>query len=75
MFVPDVTKALLVRLVLLVHSLLVIWLAANMKNDPLYWLLTIGNLGMIIEAIVTVVKNKAKEWRWYVLLANNYIHT
>lgn len=64
MLLIDVIKAVAVRLVLLVHSLLVIWLAASMKGNPMYWLLTIGNLGMIAEAVITVVKNKGKEWKW-----------
>lgn len=63
MLVVDVVKALLVRIVLLVHSLLVIWLASSMKHE-MYWLLTLGNLGMVVEAVVTVWKNKAQEWKW-----------
>ncbi|XP_052787667.1 transmembrane protein 26-like [Mya arenaria] len=61
----DVLKAVAVRLVLLVHSLLVIWLAASITHRKQLWLLAIVDLGMLVEAVFTVGKNKAQEWKWF----------
>ncbi|KAL4240228.1 hypothetical protein ACF0H5_001022 [Mactra antiquata] len=61
----DVIKALLVRIVLLIHSLLVVWLATSITKNHLYWLLTVANIALVIETFMTVVRNKAQEWKWF----------
>ncbi|KAH3871777.1 transmembrane protein 26-like [Dreissena polymorpha] len=65
MFLFDVANALVVRLVLLVHALLVIWLAESVTHNSTYWLLAIAIVGMVIEAAVTIGKNRAQEWKWF----------
>ena len=61
----DVIMAIVVRLVLLVHSLLVIWLATSMTRNQEYWLLAVADLGLIIEGLITIIANKAQEWKWW----------
>ena len=61
----DVILAIVVRLILLIHSLLVIWLATSITRTKDYWLLAVADLGLIIEGLVTIIVNKAQEWKWY----------
>ena len=64
MFLFDSIFALAVRGVLVIHSLLVVWLATSLTGNKHYWLLAIAIVGMIIETLITFVKNKAKESKW-----------
>ena len=57
-------KAVMVRLVLLVHSLLVIWLATSLTQQKEYWVLALAQVGMVVEGVVTICANKAQEWKW-----------
>lgn len=61
----DVILAIVVRLILLIHSLLVIWLATSITRTKEYWLLAVADLGLIIEGLVTIIVNKAQEWKWF----------
>ncbi|KAL3876267.1 hypothetical protein ACJMK2_034134 [Sinanodonta woodiana] len=61
----DVLRAVLVRLVLLVHSLLVIWLTTSITKRRVYWLLAAADIGIILEGFVTIFYKKAKEWKWF----------
>ena len=64
MLVFDLIKAASVRVVLLVHSLLVIWLAASITHQRFYWILALANIGLLAESFITLIKNKGQEWKW-----------
>ncbi|KAK3586038.1 hypothetical protein CHS0354_033165 [Potamilus streckersoni] len=61
----DILRAVLVRLVLLVHSLLVIWLTTSITKRRVLWLLAAADVGIILEGFVTIFYKKAKEWKWF----------
>ncbi|XP_045211425.2 transmembrane protein 26-like [Mercenaria mercenaria] len=65
MLVFDLIKAVCVRVVLLIHSLLVIWLASSITHQRLNWILAVANIGLLAESFVTLIKNKGQEWKWF----------
>lgn len=56
-------KALLVRLVLCLHFLLVVWRVTVAWGKTL-WFLTCAIAPFLIETIFTIVKRKGTEWKW-----------
>ncbi|XP_025110734.1 transmembrane protein 26-like [Pomacea canaliculata] len=59
-------KALLVRLVLCLHFLLVVWRVTVAWGKTL-WFLTCAIAPFLIETIFTIVKRKGTEWKWFSL--------
>ena len=57
-------KAILVRLVFAVHSLVTIYRVVEAYQNTYYWLLLISLLGLLIETVITLVKRAGKEWTW-----------
>lgn len=60
----NIIKAILVRLVLLVHSLLAIWRVVNIANDEKFWYLAIADGVFLLEGIVTIIARKGMEYKW-----------
>ena len=56
--------AILVRCLLLVHSLAAVWLLVSLKNDNLLWILAAINVLLLIDTVYTVVKRKGRESKW-----------
>jgi len=57
-------KAIIVRLVFAVHSLVSIYRVVEAYQNPYYWLLLISLVGLLIETVITLVKRAGKEWTW-----------
>ncbi|XP_062571854.1 transmembrane protein 26-like [Saccostrea cucullata] len=60
----DVIQALLVRVLLFIHSCLCVWRTADVKNDDLYWLLALTNVLLVIEALYTCIFRKGRDPKW-----------
>ena len=58
--------AILVRCVLLVHSLTALWLLVSLKKDNVLWSLASINVLLLIDTVYTVVKRKGRESKWCV---------
>ena len=69
----DLPKAVLVRLALALHCVMAVWRVTVMKEDQVWWYLA-GGLGpFFIEGLVTIIKRKGKEFKWYVFLNTFYL--
>lgn len=60
----NIVKAIMVRLVLLVHSLLAIWRVVNIANDMHFWYLAIADGVFLIEGLITIIARKGMEYKW-----------
>lgn len=60
----DVIQALLVRVLLFVHSCLCVWRAADVQKDDIYWLFAISNILLGIEAFYTCFFQKGQDPKW-----------
>ncbi|XP_062614238.1 transmembrane protein 26-like [Saccostrea cucullata] len=61
----NIVKAFLVRVVLLVHSILAVWRAVSISNNTWLWLLAVADVAFIIEALITIIKRKGMEYKWF----------
>ncbi|XP_076074835.1 transmembrane protein 26-like [Mytilus galloprovincialis] len=61
----NIVKAIMVRLVLLVHSLLAIWRVVNIANDMHFWYLAIADGVFLIEGLITIIARKGMEYKWF----------
>jgi hypothetical protein len=64
MLLVNVIKAMLVRIVLLVHSVLAVWRAVSIDNNQWMWLLALADVAIVTEALVTIIKRKGMEYKW-----------
>ncbi|XP_056648650.1 transmembrane protein 26 [Diorhabda sublineata] len=60
-----VVRAIFIRLVFVVHSLLAIAQLVYMKNDRRWWYLCCPLFFMILETVVTMTLRKNLEWSWF----------
>ncbi|XP_077863076.1 transmembrane protein 26-like [Saccoglossus kowalevskii] len=60
-----VTKALVTRSMFAIHSIVAIWRVTHVMGDALYWLLSIALLGLGVETMVTMIRNRGEEWTWF----------
>lgn len=60
----DVIQALLVRVLLFIHSCLCVWRAADVQKDDVYWSLAISNIFLGIEAFYTCFFRKGQDPKW-----------
>lgn len=58
-------QAVFARLLFLLHSLVAIWAATCITNRPQLWALTILCGLFVAETVVSVVKRKGREMKWY----------
>lgn len=62
----TIIRALLVRVLFAAHGVIAIWRLFMVIRRSWCWYLT-GALGLLLlETIITLCKNKGKEWKWYV---------
>lgn len=61
----NIVNAVTVRILLLLHSLFIVWRAADVQNNNWYWLLGLTNLLLISETVFRVVKRKGQEGKWF----------
>ena len=59
-----VSRAILVRLMFALHGLMAVWYLTSLTGQPYFWYLTIALLGLLIETIATIWKNRGNEWKW-----------
>lgn len=60
----DIIKAIAVRLVLLIHSLLAIWRVVSIANDNFYWWFAIVDVALVLEGLIAVVIRKGMDYKW-----------
>lgn len=61
----NIVNAIIVRFLLLLHSLFTVWRAADVQNNNWYWLLGLTNILLILETAFVVVKRKGQEGKWF----------
>ncbi|XP_077997306.1 transmembrane protein 26-like [Glandiceps talaboti] len=61
----GVLKAIITRLMFSVHGFVSVWRVADVKGDPLYWLLLMSIIGLLFETIITLKLRKGQEWKWF----------
>ena len=59
----NALKAMITRQMFLLHAMVVLWRATEVKGD-LFWLFAIPYLALIIEAMIVLLYRRAKEWKW-----------
>ena len=62
--VVFVVKAILVRLLLIAHSVVTIWRTTDVLGDKWYWLLAIANILLVVDGLYSVFKLKGQERKW-----------
>ena len=60
----HIIMALLVRLVLLVHALLAVWVSVTMTNNSSLWALSVLVVFIVMDAAYSAVRKKGKEGKW-----------
>lgn len=60
-----VGRAIFIRLVFVIHSLLAIGQVVYLKNDRWWWYLCCPLLFMILETVVTLTLRRNLEWSWF----------
>ncbi|XP_061191225.1 transmembrane protein 26-like [Saccostrea echinata] len=63
--VKFVIKAILVRVLLVTHSIVTIWRTTDVLNNNYYWCLAITNILLIIDGLYTVIRLKGQERKWF----------
>ena len=62
----SVLKAIFTRLLFAIHSVTAVFLVTRLMKSIHYWLLCSALLGLFIEMLITLIKRKGQEWKWYV---------
>ncbi|CAH1105442.1 unnamed protein product [Psylliodes chrysocephalus] len=60
-----VFRAILIRVVFIIHSLITIGQVAYMKDDKWYWYLSVPLLFMVLETVITLTLSRNLEWSWF----------
>ncbi|KAJ8319384.1 hypothetical protein KUTeg_004475 [Tegillarca granosa] len=60
-----IVNAIFARILLFLHSMLMIWRAADVRNNNLLWLLGLVNLVLLAETIYIVIQRKGQERKWF----------
>ncbi|XP_063410204.1 transmembrane protein 26-like [Mytilus edulis] len=61
----TICRALLVRILFSIHGMIAIWRLYMVIGQIWCWYLSAALLGLFIETIVTLVKKRGKEWKWF----------
>ncbi|XP_051523585.1 transmembrane protein 26-like [Myxocyprinus asiaticus] len=59
------TCAVVTRLLFILVSLIGVWRVTWVKNNSLYWFLTILYLPLVAEMILTLRRRKGKDYKWF----------
>ena len=57
-------SAIVTRSLFILLSLVGVWRVTWVKNDFMYWLLTILFLPLFVEMIITLKRRKGKDYKW-----------
>ncbi|KAJ8305038.1 hypothetical protein KUTeg_002982 [Tegillarca granosa] len=61
----NIIQAILVRCLLLLHSLLSIWRAVTVTGNIYFWYLLCSNMLLVAECLYSVMKRKGQERKWF----------
>ncbi|XP_073668434.1 transmembrane protein 26 isoform X2 [Paramisgurnus dabryanus] len=67
MAVVKFVCAIITRSLFILAALIGVWRVNMVKNDRLYWLLTILFLPLVVEMIITLKRRKGQEFKWFSL--------
>lgn len=57
-------KALVTRLLFVLHSLVAVWRVTWVKNERRYWLLALLNLLLVLETVLTLKFKRGRGYKW-----------
>ncbi|XP_056624578.1 transmembrane protein 26-like [Triplophysa dalaica] len=57
--------AIITRFLFILVSLVGVWRVTKVKNDHLYWLLTVFYLPLVAEMIITFKRRKGQDYKWF----------
>ncbi|XP_056333475.1 transmembrane protein 26 [Danio aesculapii] len=57
--------AIITRSLFILVSLIGVWRVKTVKNDNMYWLLTILYLPLVVEMIITLRRRKGQDYKWF----------
>ncbi|XP_043119629.1 transmembrane protein 26 [Puntigrus tetrazona] len=57
--------AIITRSLFILVSLIGVWRVKTVKNDNMYWLLTVLYLPLVVEMIITLKRRKGKDYKWF----------
>ncbi|XP_056624101.1 transmembrane protein 26-like [Triplophysa dalaica] len=57
--------AIITRFLFILVSLVGVWRVTKVKNDHLYWLLTIVYLPLVAEMIITFKRKRGQDYKWF----------
>ncbi|XP_016400685.1 transmembrane protein 26-like [Sinocyclocheilus rhinocerous] len=57
--------AIITRSFFILVSLIGVWRVKTVKNDNMYWLLTVLYLPLVVEMIITLKRRKGKDYKWF----------
>lgn len=60
----NIFTSLFVRILLVIHSLLIVWRCADAEQNDTFWLLGLVNLLIAIEGIYRARKYDGQESKW-----------
>ncbi|XP_073725428.1 transmembrane protein 26 isoform X2 [Misgurnus anguillicaudatus] len=67
MAVVKFVCAIITRSFFILAALIGVWRVNMVKNDRMYWLLTVLFLPLVVEMIVTLKRRKGQEYKWFSL--------
>lgn len=62
--VKAFVQAVVVRVMLGLHSMLTVWRATDIQDNYWYWLLGLTNILLGIELLIRLIKYKGQESKW-----------
>ncbi|XP_073683261.1 transmembrane protein 26 [Garra rufa] len=65
MFLCKFVCAIITRSLFILVSLIGVWRVKTVKNDNMYWLLTVLYLPLVVEMIITLKRRKGKDYKWF----------
>lgn len=57
-------KALVTRLLFILHSLVAVWRVTWVKKEDRYWLLALLNLLLVLEMVLTLKFKRGRGYKW-----------
>ncbi|XP_006813189.1 transmembrane protein 26-like [Saccoglossus kowalevskii] len=61
----SLIKAILTRLLFIIHAFIATWKVVDTKSDGVYWILILPSLMLVAEFFVTTIVKKGGEWKWF----------
>ncbi|XP_023932054.1 transmembrane protein 26-like [Lingula anatina] len=61
----TIISAVVIRLMFVLHTFISVWRVTDVLQESLYWLMLVSLIALVVEALVTVIKRKGEEWKWF----------